>query len=895
MAASVNDPAAQREKLLARPSTDIRALFEQLRERIFSINNEIAENPKSGWFAYRYNKNFLEVYAKKKEIEILLRPIDYEDPQKIITRKPETHQWVLDRSIIIKEPSELDYAMTLIHQSYNDVARHVKGGDPFQRSFEKILEIYRDIRTNKPFGQDPDLWRAFETIRTHLEKSPSVRSRRDLKITWSVGRGNWARVPWIAILDQRETKSTQNGVYCVFLFREDTSGVYLTFNQGVTEPKNRLGPREGLAEVKARAAELRGLCRELEEAGFRLDNEIDIMPGAGLGKDYESSTIAHKLYEKGAVPVDEDIAEDIDALLRVYDRYLTERSAAGPNQAELKKLRSDFLNSIPGFKTFSEAGADSTYGRQERNYKDELIQIFHEEIEPRLKDQALGDPEAERLADDIHACLRRRLETVDGPQNLLTWRDFDFFNHIDAPKKRKFIELLHHLLYGEDPSGARLESFNVEMVNLMEGTQFRVGPAWTRVLPTFFLMIAHPSTEIFIKTRPFNRAAQRIMGWSSLEGRTFDAEQYERMLKLANVIRTALENWGWAPRDMIDVQSFIWVTLSGGYEAEEPGRESEEAEAELLEDYKEPPFEQIRDQIINGEGLRISERTLRRYHLSLKSRGFVILSGVSGTGKTWLTEAYAKAVDAAYLLVPVAPNWTTNEDLLGFLNPLDGIYHHTPFSRFLSRAAAVYEKAALEGASPRPFHLVLDEMNLARIEYYFAKFLSAMEVRARAGQAEIELAPDQRVYLTPNLFFVGTVNVDETTHGFADKVYDRAQLIELEGPRELLEQHLAGAPYSTVVLQVWDAVSEIAPFAYRILDEFGVYTQRAGELGIDWEEALDEQLVQKVLPKLKGADPRVGEALQRLVDITDTLFPLTKAKAELMLERFRRHGFTSYF
>ena len=214
-----------------------------------------------------------------------------------------------------------------------------------------------------------------------------------------------------------------------------------------------------------------------------------------------------------------------------------------------------------------------------------------------------------------------------------------------------------------------------------------------------------------------------------------------------------------------------------------------------------------------------------------------------------------------------------------------------------TRRSAVRGKAdvPVEGVSPRPFHLVLDEMNLARVEYYFAKFLSAMEIRARAGQAEIELAPNQRVSLTPNLFFVGTVNIDETTHGFADKVYDRAQLIELEGPRELLEEHLADAPYATVLLQVWDAVKEIAPFAYRILDEFAVYTRRAGELGVAWEEALDEQLIQKVLPKLKGADPRVGDALQALVDISDGEFPLTKEKADLMLERFRRHGFTSYF
>ncbi len=258
-----------------------------------------------------------------------------------------------------------------------------------QSSLEAILGSYAELRRSEPFGQNPNLWRAFETIRTHLEQLPSVRARREIKATWSVGQGKWARVPWITLLDQRETTTTQKGVYCVFLFREDMSGVYLTLNQGVTEPKNRLGQRDGLAEVKTRAVELRGLCGELKEFGFRLDNEIDLQTGAGRGQDYESSTVAYKLYEQGAVPVDEDIVEDIEAVLEVYDGYLARSSAAGPNQAELEKLRLEFLKHIPGFESFAEVGTDSAYIQGERSYKDELIQIFNEEIEPRLKAESL--------------------------------------------------------------------------------------------------------------------------------------------------------------------------------------------------------------------------------------------------------------------------------------------------------------------------------------------------------------------------------------------------------------------------------------------------------------------------------------------------------------------------
>ncbi len=95
--------------------------------------------------------------------------------------------------------------------------------------------------------------------------------------------------------------------------------------------------------------------------------------------------------------------------------------------------------------------------------------------------------------------------------------------------------------------------------------------------------------------------------------------------------------------------------------------------------YVEPEFETIEAQI-KAEGLEMSPQTLRRYHLSLKTRGFVILSGLSGSGKTWLSQAYANAVEARPLLVAVAPNWTTNEDLLGYCNPLDQTAMWTPSS-----------------------------------------------------------------------------------------------------------------------------------------------------------------------------------------------------------------------
>ena len=292
---------------------------------------------------------------------------------------------------------------------------------------------------------------------------------------------------------------------------------------------------------------------------------------------------------------------------------------------------------------------------------------------------------------------------------------------------------------------------------------------------------------------------------------------------------------------------------------------------------------------------RIADSVIRRYHLSMSTRGFVILAGASGTGKTWLAQAYAEAVGARAKLVAVDPSWSSNEDLLGYLSPLDGFYHHTPFSEFVQEAAREWDSATTRATTAREFHVILDEMNLARVEHYFSRFLSAMELRSRQGSAMLDLAPGHSVVLPPNLKFAGTVNVDETTYGFADKVYDRAQLIELPLRRKDVAKHLEGRPYAGLVLAVADSMRALSPFGFRVLDEIDAYVHAAADLGTPWEVALDEELVQKVLPRLRGADSYLDEGLQAfLAALGDGDFPLSRAKAQEMRTEFARHGFASF-
>jgi MrcB-like, N-terminal domain len=103
---------------------------------------------------------------------------------------------------------------------------------------------------------------------------------------------------------------------------EDMSGVYVTFNQGVTEPKKTHGATSGLQLLRETATDLRRHCGDLERHGFRLDSEIDLRTEGTLGRDYEAATIAYKFYERGSVPDDPEIAQDLEALLTMYDQQI---------------------------------------------------------------------------------------------------------------------------------------------------------------------------------------------------------------------------------------------------------------------------------------------------------------------------------------------------------------------------------------------------------------------------------------------------------------------------------------------------------------------------------------------------------------------------------------------
>jgi hypothetical protein len=172
------------------------------------------------------------------------------------------------------------------------------------------------------FGQHDELKTLFNQIRSSLEQLPSIRAHPNVRVSWSLGAGNWNKIPWIALADDRETSSTQRGRYGVFLFPEDMSGVYLTLNQGVTDVIEELGRPKGRQLLRDRAQEIRALARDRLLPRFNLDDGIDLHTEGALGQDYEASTIAYRLYKRGEIPDDATIDQDLAVLLDAYAEIL---------------------------------------------------------------------------------------------------------------------------------------------------------------------------------------------------------------------------------------------------------------------------------------------------------------------------------------------------------------------------------------------------------------------------------------------------------------------------------------------------------------------------------------------------------------------------------------------
>jgi len=330
-----------------------------------------------------------------------------------------------------------------------------------------------------------------------------------------------------------------------------------------------------------------------------------------------------------------------------------------------------------------------------------------------------------------------------------------------------------------------------------------------------------------------------------------------------------------------------------------------------------------------SRGFVFDEPLVSAFYVALKTKGFVILAGLTGTGKTKLPQLFCDLIldEKQHLFVPVRPDWRDSKPLIGYFNPIEGLYEDTKLLSLIESARDNW----INAQAKVPFILLLDEMNLARVEYYFADFLSVLESGRDENTGFLTKEPillhslekncqtrngesiPSEIKLPPNLYFVGTVNIDETTYSFSPKVLDRAFVVEFwqvdlekfqrkrsgeingvakQQLKSLIIEDLSrnGKFLAYTEEDVDSAIQSLGTlfkdlkglheilqkfglhFGYRVIKEIALFYKNAVEsmnkriIRFDSnEQILDYAILMKILPKIHGNRGKVEASLIRML------------------------------
>ena len=289
---------------------------------------------------------------------------------------------------------------------------------------------------------------------------------------------------------------------------------------------------------------------------------------------------------------------------------------------------------------------------------------------------------------------------------------------------------------------------------------------------------------------------------------------------------------------------------------------------------------------------------IRRFIGGLAVTKLIILQGMSGTGKTSLAYAFGEYLGNKTVVVPIQPMWKERTDLLGYYNE---------FTRRFNETTLLYKMYEANN-NEEIYITVLDEMNIARVEYYFAEFLSLLEIPNPDGR-NLDVVADRwdddpkllqsngKMKLPTNMWFIGTANNDDSTFSISDKVYDRAMVINLDKkatpfeaagePRKVSATHLqelmdrAQREYALSdrnyrrlkLLDEYMIKTFHITFGNRIMKQIRCYVPVLVACGGTEVEALDDILARKIFRKLESKNPvYVKQMADGVCDYLDELF-----------------------
>lgn len=314
--------------------------------------------------------------------------------------------------------------------------------------------------------------------------------------------------------------------------------------------------------------------------------------------------------------------------------------------------------------------------------------------------------------------------------------------------------------------------------------------------------------------------------------------------------------------------------------------------------------------------LNYDPKDLINFHISIKTNPLTVVAGMSGTGKTQLARAYAKALglneeDKNLLFLPITPSYLEPADILGYLNPTTGLY-------IPSETGLVDILLEAEQNPESLYMVVFDEMNLSQVEHWFAPFLSLLELEPENRRLSLygdgstchnSFKYKPSVLLGENIMFVGTVNLDETTKDFSDRLLDRINVVTLKKPsfKTMLETvnnrdidcstinfdyedfkaWISDKPgikaYTIDELEFFDTLHDIINsydnqkgVSCRLVDRIGTYinnipigSEMSSSFLLTKNEAIDLGIKQRLLTKIKGSERQIGNLIGTRLSLSE--------------------------
>lgn len=747
-----------------------------------------------------------------------------------------------------------------------------------------------------------------------LELVPQLVANEHWLANASVGMGNWASVPWVSIFDSRESTSAQEGVYPVIhLSPENPVGIRMGLGVSATAFRSR--ENEKASQVWEQLSESQRA--DLRRVGFqdivRGDEERTEIGVGSRARRYSKGMVFEQFVDLNELKANpNNLTHALQVLLAVYKDWVDLHSNPWQSKPvtdfiDLMRIYADqhvvFMSPKreAGYEIESATDSSCTVHRLDTDTTVSITRKSHDEKRDWLRSRT---GKADRF--ELDTTVARQMVYLQSPEMALA-ADRKTVVLLEDPliATQVFIELIRGMQTTTIYKPVIL-ALVIEGIRSGELTQNHVEFDW--LLPRFIARIKEHGNE--------NTGEQQLAeGFARMANDLFWLHAYRDPIELVPLDRPTAS----LIRERISharLHEAFWQII------QQPDRQQQVLDALAAKWWPmvNPPvseslFKQAMEQLvdaIDAEGFIFHPWQIATYVTALRTKPFVILAGISGTGKSKLPELVARLTAGNCVRVSVRPDWTDSSEVLGYIDLND---------RF--RPGRVLQLAHDAEMDPDRYHVCLiDEMNLARVEHYFAEVLSAIEDRrpsADGGYQSTALVAQklpadfsqwQEQTIPANLGIVGTVNMDESSHGFSRKVLDRAFTIELSEVDLSLDATHSGSDAPSLVewsSEYWKCsasrMSEVdlsnptnrqiaqkatsllqeinrslvhcqLQVGYRTRDEvimFMIQAEEIGDLfrtrGGESVDPLDLAVMMKILPRLVGGSNAIRQTLMGFLGV----------------------------